>query len=193
MGTTTSAAEPGLLADIEAWRANPASNHGWLLKTDEQQLATARGCSSREALAGQPTLTISYVLPGSVGLYGQRCPVVGAFQDFSLGVGGISGPVTGGSTVGLFYVTGPANSLGATIFSIGLDPVGVSLFPGCSAYLQTPLIPGNTFITDAGGAASASLTIPFGAPSLLLVAQGVALDPSPVGFTLSNAALIVPQ
>ena len=131
--------------------------------------------------------------PGSVGLYGQRCPVAGATQDFSLGIGGNGGPVTGGSTVGLFYVTGPTNSLGATIFSIGVEPAGVSLFPGCSGYLRAPLIPGSTFVTDAFGTATASITIPAGAPSLLLAAQGVALDPSPVGFTLSNAALVVPQ
>jgi hypothetical protein len=101
--------------------------------------------------------------------------------------------VTGGESVGLTYVTGPKNSLGATLFSIGIDPAGVALFPGCSAFLRAPLVPGSTFVTDAFGVATASVTIPAGAPSLLLAAQGVALDPSPVGFTLSNAALILPQ
>ena len=193
VGPTASAAESGLLNDIAAWRANPASNHGWLLKTDEQQLTTARRCWSREANSNQPKLTISYMLPGSVNVFGQGCVVAGATQNFSLGVGGNGGPVTGGSTVGLFYVTGPANSLGATIFSIGIDPVGVELFTGCSAFLAAPLIPGTTFVTDSSGAANATVFLPPGAPSVLVAAQGVALDPSPTGYTLSNAALIVPQ
>ncbi len=192
-GSVVSAATQGLAADVQAWADNPSSNHGWLLKTDELQPTTARRCWSREASSGQPKLTISYLPPGSVGLFGQRCPVVGNTQDFSLGVGGNGAPVTGGSTVGLFYVNGPANSLGATVYSIGINPVGVQLFPGCSAYLGAPLIPGAAFVTDASGAAIESVAIPAGAPTVLLAAQGVALDASPVGFTLSNAALIVPQ
>ena len=193
VGPTASAPTAALVADVQAWADNPTSNHGWLLKTDELQPTTARRCWSREASSGQPKLTISYMLPGSVGLFGQRCPVAGAAQDFSLGVGGNGGPVTGGATVGLFYVTGPTNSLGATVFSLGIEPAGVQLFPGCAGYLRAPLIPGSTFVTDASGTATATVAIPIGAPSALLAAQGVALDPSPVGFTLSNAALILPQ
>ena len=192
-GQAAAAAGDGLIADLDAWRSNPSSNHGWLFKTDELQPTTARRCWSREAPANQPSLTIAYMLPGSVGLWGQRCPVVGAAQDFSLGIGGPGGPIVGGSTIGLFYVTAPANSLGATIFSIGIEPAWVSLFPSCAAYLRAPLIPGSTFVTGSGGTATATVTIPIGAPSVLLAAQGVALDPSPVGFTLSNAAVILPQ
>ena len=195
-GATASAPTPGLVSDVQLWADNPASNHGWLLKTDELQPTTARRCWSREASTGQPKLTITYMLPGSVGLFGQRCPVVGGAQDFSLGVGaggGAGGPVTGGTSVGLFYVTGPTNSLGATVFSFGIEPAGVQVFSGCAGYLRAPLIAGSTFVTDAFGAATATVPIPPGAPSLLLAAQGVALDPSPVGFTLSNAALMLPQ
>ena len=191
-GATASAPTSGIVSDVQLWADNPSSNHGWLLKTDELQPTTARRCWSREAPTGQPKLTIAYMLPGSVGLFGQRCPVVGGAQDFSLGVGA-SGPVVGGSTVGLFYVTGPSNSLGATIFSVGIEPAGAQLFAGCAGYLRAPLIAGSAFVTDAFGTATATVSIPIGAPSLLLAAQGVALDPSPVGFTLSNAALVLPQ
>jgi hypothetical protein len=192
-GATTSDASPGLIADVEDWIANPAANHGWLIKTDELQTSTARRCRAREAAASQPSLEILYMLPGSIGLYGQPCPVNGAFMNFSLGVGSGGGPVTGGATVSLFYVNGPSNSPGATVFSVGLDPIGVQLFPGCAAHLAAPLIPGAAFLTDASGFATASVPIPAGAPSLLLVAQAVALDASPIGFTLSNAGLALIQ
>lgn len=58
---------PGLLADIEAWRVDPAANHGWLLLADEQLPApTAKRFASREHAdpALRPLLRIAYGTAG---------------------------------------------------------------------------------------------------------------------------------
>ncbi|MEC8653710.1 MAG: DNRLRE domain-containing protein, partial [Planctomycetota bacterium] len=187
-GPTASAPAPGLIADIQSWLANPANNHGWLLKTDELQLTTARRCWSREASANGPKLTITYLTPGEVASYGQPCPVRNSTSDFQLTL--TSGPVAAGSSVGLTYSSGPANLIGASIFSLGHDPVGIQLFTGCSTYLTTPLIPGNCFVIDGAGGATDSVAIPLGVPSNLFAVQGVAIDFTPTLFTATNAGLI---
>ena len=139
-----------------------------------------------------PKLWISYLNPGQTGLGGQSCPVAGSgTQRFNLGI--TTSPATGGSTVGLFYVTGPSNSIGASIFSLGFNPSCVQLFSGCSTFLLQPLVPGNVFLTDASGFASDSFTVPLNAPGFLVAVQGVAIDNSPSGFTLSNAGLMLTQ
>jgi len=39
---------PGLVADVNAWRTSPASNHGWIVIGDELESYTARRFDSRE-------------------------------------------------------------------------------------------------------------------------------------------------
>jgi MYXO-CTERM domain-containing protein len=52
-----------LVADVDAWRVNPANNHGWMLIGPELRDQTARRLHSRESsdVASQPQLLISYV------------------------------------------------------------------------------------------------------------------------------------
>lgn len=52
----------GLIADINAWRATPSINFGWMLRGDEATPYTAMRFSSRESTnsADRPRLTISY-------------------------------------------------------------------------------------------------------------------------------------
>jgi PEP-CTERM motif len=71
--------QPGMVADVQNWLNNPASNFGWILKySDETTLGTARAFGSRESQASQrPTLTIDYAPvpePGSLIMF-----AVGAF------------------------------------------------------------------------------------------------------------------
>jgi len=54
-----------LVADVQSWLANPASNHGWLLRSDAEETGqTVRQFGSREREAIQvntaPTLEITY-------------------------------------------------------------------------------------------------------------------------------------
>lgn len=55
---------PALVADLQAWLAAPAGNHGWLLRGDESTDATAKRFDSRESDSlVRPRLNFSYVPP----------------------------------------------------------------------------------------------------------------------------------
>jgi len=49
------------VADLELWRSDPATNHGWMLRSvEEQTLRSARRFASREATSGVPELRVRY-------------------------------------------------------------------------------------------------------------------------------------
>lgn len=56
---------PQLLADIQQWRTDPSSNHGWLIKGFEGPITSAKGFSTKEAerSAEWPRLHIEYSIP----------------------------------------------------------------------------------------------------------------------------------
>jgi hypothetical protein len=56
---------PGLVADVQAWLAAPADNHGWLLRGNEAIAPSVKKFESRESVdpAFRPALTIEYALP----------------------------------------------------------------------------------------------------------------------------------
>jgi hypothetical protein len=49
-----------MIADVQSWLDNPASNFGWLLLGDETAIATAKRFDTRES-ASPPVLTIQYI------------------------------------------------------------------------------------------------------------------------------------
>ncbi len=51
-----------MVADVQSWVDNPASNFGWLVLGDESAIATAKRFDTRES-ASPPVLTIQYI-PG---------------------------------------------------------------------------------------------------------------------------------
>ena len=51
-----------MVADVQSWLDNPASNFGWLVLGDESAIATAKRFDTRES-ASPPVLTIQYI-PG---------------------------------------------------------------------------------------------------------------------------------
>jgi hypothetical protein len=53
---------PQLVADVQGWVANPASNFGLILIGDESNLATAKEFNSRENNNG-PLLTVNFTVP----------------------------------------------------------------------------------------------------------------------------------
>ncbi len=54
-----------LVADVQSWVNNPASNHGWVLKGNEAASATVKRFESREAAANQPLLVVNYLPPSN--------------------------------------------------------------------------------------------------------------------------------
>jgi hypothetical protein len=67
VGVHVVASTPGLVADVQAWLANPASNHGWLLSGPEgpDYSQKARRLLARESpdVDGRPRLTVTYQAP----------------------------------------------------------------------------------------------------------------------------------
>jgi len=51
-----------MVADVQEWLDNPASNFGWLVLGDESTIATAKRFDTRES-ASPPVLTIQYTAP----------------------------------------------------------------------------------------------------------------------------------
>ena len=76
-------ATPELLADLQSWLDDPASNHGWLLRGNEAVPSTAKRFTSREGAdpLARPQLFIEYTLgcdeaglpPGAHGLCHAYC------------------------------------------------------------------------------------------------------------------------
>ena len=66
-----------------------------------------------------------------------------------------------------------------------------SIFGSYPLPLSQPLITGNLFVTNGVGGATSPFPLPSGFPGFLITTQAVAIDASPLGFTLSNAAVLV--
>ena len=67
---------PSMLQDVELWRNDPESNHGWLLLSQSEGIQyTARSFSSREGLS-PPVLRLTYTVPE---------PSIGALLSLSCG------------------------------------------------------------------------------------------------------------
>ena len=50
----------GLVADVQAWVSNPASNFGWVIRGNETSNGNAKRFNSRENTSNPPRLTITY-------------------------------------------------------------------------------------------------------------------------------------
>jgi hypothetical protein len=188
-GPCTSVPAIAAVVDVQSWLDNPAQNYGWLLKTDELLASTAHRVDSRESTGPKPTLLVTYMLPGQNGSFGTGCTIgAGTFTNAWVGA-----PI-GGSTVAIAKNNAPASSVGADFFALTLDPLGVSLGGTCAVYLPlAEVIPGSVFLTDTFGSGATTFTIPVGYPGYLIACQAAVLDASPLGFSLSNAALTVLQ
>lgn len=54
----------GMVADIQSWLANPASNYGWIVLSDQEATPqTSKRLASREDAEGSPTLLITFSKP----------------------------------------------------------------------------------------------------------------------------------
>ena len=56
--------ETGMVSDIQSWLANPASNYGWIVLSDQEATPqTSKRLASREDAEGSPTLLITFSKP----------------------------------------------------------------------------------------------------------------------------------
>ncbi len=65
-GATTFETTTGLVANVTAWLNSPASNYGWLIKTEDESVEkTAGRFGARENPNTSPQLTVQYTVPPS--------------------------------------------------------------------------------------------------------------------------------
>lgn len=186
LGIASSGPSAALTADVQSWLDNPASNHGWLLKTDEAASSVTRKIDSRESTGTPPLLTVTYLLPAQTGTFGVGCPVGAGIFGYSF-----VGAAIGGTPINMVQISGPPGQLAANLLSLGFDPVGSPLLPNCLLHLPLgPAIVTHSIVQlDATGAAATSVVMPTGFPGLKVYAQSAALHGSPSGFVLSNTAI----
>lgn len=190
-GTNTSPSNAAATADVQLWLDQPGQNFGWLLRNSELAASTANRIDSRESgPLGWPLLSVTYMLPGTVGWWGLGCPTWVANYDFTF-----AGAPIGGTTIQMEQFAGPLGALSGHLFALALDPAGSLLSPGCTLYLPLAGIAfGPTVLLDPSGSATTPFAVPAGFPGYLLACQTVALDASnPLGFVVSNVGMICLQ
>ena len=52
----------GMVADVQSWVANPASNFGWMIAGNEANQSSAQRFHTRENTSNQPQLTVTYTV-----------------------------------------------------------------------------------------------------------------------------------
>jgi len=65
VGFYTWSSTAALVADVQGWINNPASNQGWVIKGNEALPTTVKRFESREAAANQPLLVVNYLPPSN--------------------------------------------------------------------------------------------------------------------------------
>ena len=63
VNTTYTWSGSGLLADVQAWVSNPASNFGWVIRANEIDVESAQRLNSRQNSNNPPQLTVTYQVP----------------------------------------------------------------------------------------------------------------------------------
>ena len=129
------AGSAGLLADVQAWMDDPATNHGWMISSStEGTSAKAQRFYSREVAGKGPALGITFACTAEFADAGPTCgitlPADGGGADAAGGAAGSGAPSTGG---------GCSCSLGTSGVSPGaLGLLGVALL-GRRRRRQLPL------------------------------------------------------
>jgi len=186
-GPTHWASSPPMVACVQDWLDDPATNFGWLLRTDEAISRAVRRFDSRQhpSPTMRPALEITYLPLGSWAVVGPGC---GAPAP-TLTLSGSFGP--GGAMV--LQLQSTPNLLAISFLGLTLARPARALTPGCLIHIApTSLLTTDLMQLDVAG----QLALPIAIPAtpvftgLPIAAQSGVLDPGlPSGFGLSNATL----
>lgn len=193
-GATVWGSTAALVADVQRFLEQPASNFGWLLKSDEQLATEVRRFDSRENLvsANRPFLQVSFVAAGSSALVGSGC-VGSNSQMLQLAV---NGSIQHGQSFALQLQGGTPMNFGSHGLALGLSAAPLPLGVNCEFLLDTTF--GVTFLGllqfDGSGQATQNIAVP-NIPTLFgfsVAAQAIGIDGGvPLGIIASNAAVVV--
>jgi hypothetical protein len=119
VGTYTFTSTSNLVADVQQWVANPATNFGWIFISESENVAqTARRIGSREDTNNTPSLLVQYVVP-----------VVPVIQNIQLAGGVIqfSFSARAGETYSVLYRNSLTNGAWLTLTNISQQAVTTNL------------------------------------------------------------------
>ena len=126
VNTTYTWSGSGLLADVQSWVSNPASNFGWVILANEIDAASAKRLNTRENSSNPPQLTVTYQVPNhAINLSSRLLVQLGD----NVGIGGF---IITGSPPGLGPAGAPKHvllrAIGPTLSHFGIagvlaDPV----------------------------------------------------------------------
>jgi hypothetical protein len=192
-----------LVADVQGWVANPASNFGWIFIGNESTDQTAKRFATREATnaASRPRLIVTYSAgtPASATIVGSGC-LGSTGQALSLTPQGL--PTLGTTTFAVNVANGPAGAPAFLFLAVGLAPAPF-IYNGCPVYLDIASLfafagagvsPLGPFTLNSAGA----ITIPApmgtdpGLAGVRVDVQAIVVDTASVnGTTTSNALTLV--
>ncbi|MFC1796059.1 multicopper oxidase domain-containing protein [Pseudomonadota bacterium] len=102
VGTYTWGSTAGMVAEVQQWLDQPATNFGWVIIGDESKNKTAKRLDSRESIgAGRPSLVVNYTTAVPVGscCTGASCQVISEDACIALEGDLLEAPVSGMDTL----------------------------------------------------------------------------------------------
>jgi hypothetical protein len=194
LGPATWSSTSLLVADVQSFLDQPATNYGWVLKSDELFPGEVRRFDSRENLtpANRPALSITYLPPGSVQTVGVGCTrsVGGTFQLTSL-----NAPVGPTTSFTLVEQNGQPGGLAVIYAGLSVLPGPFPLYPGCNFWLNpfAVLVPLGFHFLDGTGSSQQPFPIPAGFTGFMIGFQALSADSGivPQGYVASNALRVI--
>jgi len=188
LGRVTWASTDAMTRDVQQWLDAPATNSGWLLRTDELVPQEARRFDSRttSAVGTSPALIVRWITAGSATSFGTGCgaPAPSLAVAGSLQVGGTF----------TCAVQGNPFAVSILLYELSLQQPAPEVFPGCALYLPVTAVSPGLQLLDGVGLANTTFAVPSSPvfAGLPLAFQSVVFDgaqPFGVGFT--NALFLV--
>jgi len=189
-----------LVSDVQGWVNNPGSNFGWLLKSPENSIGTAKRFASREFpnASDRPVLIIGF--SASATPSGTGCTIVTGGTPFSLGSVGV--PSIPNPSFALTITNAHSQGIVSIYLAQGLASFPLPVGNGCSIYLD----PASALALEAAGlspigplplspAGTVTLPVPLpNIPSLVgqsLDLQALSISLATGSFATSNALTLM--
>jgi hypothetical protein len=176
-----------MVADVQGWLDTPPSNYGWLVKSDELAIFTAKRFASREEpdISIRPTLVVTFTPSTAAATVtsGTGCAIAANALPFTLGT--TSPPAIPNASFGLTLANGhPSGQALLYIAGTVAAPISISAGGSCGIYLDIP-----TALAFIGAGISPVGPVPLNLSGDQTLPVPLPNDPGLIGQELSVQAL----